>query len=133
MNEVIDTFNDIFAARENSMDTAATAGQSSTRATLSQRRAVQVIEQAVASCGVAPPLHKNYEAARELLGERLDYSGIGAGNNVVPYDRELVSIPSVGSCAPTVASLLDPSAAEVVRHYDSAMLLSPDEWVSTKL
>ena len=127
VNEVIETFNDIFAARENSVDTAATAGQSSTRATLSQRRAVQVIEQAVASCGVAPPLHKNYEAARELLGERLDYSGIGAGNNVVPYDRELVSIPSVGSCAPTVASPLGPSAA-VVRHYDSAMLLSPDEW-----
>ena len=89
---------------------------------------MHVIQQAFASCGIAPPLHSHYEAACELLGERLDYNGNGESKHVVPYDRDLVSIPSVGSSAPTVASLLDPAAAEVVRRYDSTMMLSPDEW-----
>ena len=100
----------------------------STSATLAQASGLTGIEQACASCGPLPRVTNSHEAVRELLGTRLDYQGVGDNNNVRAYDRDLVSLPVLGSTAPSVASLLDPIAAQALRSFDTSMLLPPDEW-----
>ena len=69
-----------------------------------------------------------HEASRALLGSCLAYHGAEASNHVRSYDRDLVSLPELGSQSPSAVSLLDPASATVVREFESHMLLSGDEW-----
>ena len=76
-------------------------------------------------CGLMPRVNNSQEAVRELLGTRLDYQGVGDNNNVRAYDRDSVSLPVLGSTAPSAAARLGPIAAQGLRSFDSAMLLPP--------
>ncbi|CAE8634396.1 unnamed protein product [Polarella glacialis] len=68
------------------------------------------------------------EAIRELLGSSYGYSEVST--TVRPFDPALVSIPSVGTRAPSIMSVLDPVGVDVVADYEHSMLLSSNEYGS---
>ncbi|CAE8582249.1 unnamed protein product [Polarella glacialis] len=68
------------------------------------------------------------EAIRELLGSSYGYSEVST--TVRPFDPVLVSIPSVGTRAPSIMSVLDPVGVDVVADYEHSMLLSSNEYGS---
>ena len=74
---------------------------------------------------------------REAVRELLQYSPhspyveeVGAGTTVRPYQRDLVSLPEVGSEVMNAYDLLDETGKQILEAYDSSMLCSEEERLS---
>ena len=76
-----------------------------------------------ASHGVKVPSPE--EAARLLLGERLDYGG--SSGAVKPYDGERVSLPCGGSRPVELSEVLQPAARELLTDFENRLLVDPFE------
>ena len=119
LNGVVDSLNSLNSGSRATCTGTATAAQAMSRdRLLAELRAVPK----------PPQSFLPHEASRALLGTCASYLGGGADHHLKPYDRDLVSLPSVGSLAPDAESLLGSGAAEVVRGFAEHMLLSGSEW-----
>eukprot|EP00971_Amphidinium_carterae_P314347 6248055-Amphidinium_carterae.3 len=67
------------------------------------------------------------EAFCALLKLDQAYAGALASCTVKPYQAELLSVPSSGTNAPTVESMLDPVGQNMVEDFQTNMLATPEE------
>ena len=127
IDHVCTVLNDIYSAGVCRSDLIPTSEQTPPL-TLGQSLVREHVAEVLNSYPKAESQSKPHEASRALLGSCLAYHGAEASNHVRAYDRDLVSLPELGSQSPSAESLLDPASATVVREFESHMLLSGDEW-----
>lgn len=65
------------------------------------------------------------EAARLLLGPRLEYGG--DSTTAAPFNKGLLSLPAIGGSPVEMSSVLDQETADLVRSFEDRMLRSSEE------
>ena len=68
------------------------------------------------------------EAAQELLHTQAVYDGTSTSSTVRPYERDLVSLPEVGSSLVPLSQVLDDTGREVVENPSERMLVDEESW-----
>ena len=120
VNEAVSAINDLYGGTRNPPSSATPA----------QLEVLEDIRGRLQRVPVPEARPSPQEAARELLGLGLAYTGEETGMHIGKYDRDLVALPSVKEPPPNVREVLDPEALDIVVNFQQKMLLAPDEWES---
>ena len=120
VNEAVSAINDLYGGTRNPPSSATPA----------QLEVLEDIRGRLQQVPVPEARPSPQEAARELLGLGLAYTGEETGMHIGKYDRDLVALPSVKEPPPNVREVLDPEALDIVVNFQQKMLLAPDEWES---
>ena len=119
-NEVVSALNGMYASSGASASVASSC-------TPNQEAALHEIFKQVKYASSHVPGCNEREAVRELLHSCPSYSK-EVETTVRPYDRDLVSLPVVGSCVPELSTLLDPAGRELLKDPIGCMMLTPQEF-----
>lgn len=119
-NEVVSALNGMYASSGASASVASSC-------TPNQEAALHEIFKQVKYASSHVPGCNEREAVRELLHSCPSYSR-EAETTVRPYDRDLVSLPVVGSRVPELSTLLDPAGREFLKDPIGCMMLTPQEF-----
>ena len=119
-NEVVSALNGMYASSGASASVASSC-------TSNQEAALHEIFKQVKYASSHVPGCNEREAVRELLHSCPSYSR-EAETTVRPYDRDLVSLPVVGSRVPELSTLLDPAGREFLKDPIGCMMLTPQEF-----